>query len=239
MFFFIVGCNQSSVGFSQETPEEWYKRLIESKKLDGQKSFPHNLIFVEKLPKNGPAKFKKDIDQSEFDGSGFFRIVSAKSVEWNFILNKKRYSKAEPQSIIFRNTEADTIIDTGNKWTMFHKSAPGKPLIVLGEPENESVTSMQSFLIDKLGWDGVILDVKKNMVLVGSTAEILSQPEIQALAIEDSAQKLFINAKDRKGAGLLSLQKFSNGLGIFDVVFLGKGKNSIQPGTKLIIERKK
>jgi hypothetical protein len=93
-------------------------------------------------------------------------------------------------------------------------------------------------LLTLFAYDGVILDVAENYVLVGSTSKILGQPNVQAMALKDSSTKISMKKVPREGAGLLSLVDVSGSYAVFEITLLGRGLSKLPVGTKVIIEKK-
>jgi hypothetical protein len=235
-FLIFLCCITGSSAFSQDDPDKWFKSL---KKSSFTKSvFPMGVVFVKSLPKKGEVEYEPNIDVAGFNKLGFIQFSNWLNADWNYKLNKKKFARRPASKLIYKFSKANTIIETDEGWRINHISNR-KPLAKMSKPDDMSPKTLSDWFVKGMGWDGVVLAQRGETVLVGSTKSILSQPEIQALAIDESASKFIVPQKERKGSGLLSLQKISGGLGIFDIVFLGKGKKNIPIGTKLIIERKK
>jgi hypothetical protein len=223
----------------QTDPESWYKQLVEKNNGQFPGVFPAAFVMVKKLPAKGEVEYLGNVDAAAFNKLGFFKIANWRNADWNFKLNRAKFEKLDARKVIYDLTGANTIVAAEKKRWKFYQGTSKKPLATIKAPKSDKAAVVSEWLIDGLGWDGVVLDQKGDELLVGSTSKILAQPEIQALAIANSEKKFLVTAKERKGSGLLSLQKISGGLGVFDVVFLGAGIKKLAPGTKLIIEKKK
>ncbi|MEY4631617.1 MAG: hypothetical protein RIQ81_1737 [Pseudomonadota bacterium] len=101
-----------------------------------------------------------------------------------------------------------------------------------------SPASLVQWTFQSLGYDGVILAVKGSYVLAGGPATILKGDKIQALAIRGSEKSMALLTNKRSGAGLLELEKSSDGYAIFRILALAKDAKELLVGTKLTIQKK-
>jgi len=209
---------------------------------DAPTSYPHVMAFVTDLPAKGMPKFL-DIDHAAFNALGYFQVPDQVSVAWDMKLNHDAISKLNPFQVVLRLTQADTVVLAPPKgdWQFLRPGKHGERQVIakVKPPQSTKPEDVVAWLSTTLGWDGVVLAQKGDFLLVGSTTQILSTAQVQALAVSNSSTKFLLKQDERKGAGLLSLSETKGGIGIFDIVFLGAGIKALPVGTKLIIEKKK
>ena len=201
---------------------------------------PNRVAFVIDIPKKGVPQFLL-FDAKKFNQLGFFQTVNAAAIAWDLKLNKRSFTDREGFDVAVTLSRADLIVHAPKvgDWSVFlAKGDRKKPVAKGAPPVGNKEDDLAAWLTTILGWDGVVLEQRGHQLLVGSTSRILSQPQLQALAVEGSASKIGLNQNERKGSGLLSLIYAKAGIGVFDIVFLGQGVKEIPVGTKLVIEKK-
>ena len=102
---------------------------------------------------------------------------------------------------------------------------------------NKSLDARRLFdrLLTTLGYDGVVLDIKGDYLLVGTFDARLKRPDLQGLLIKNSAESISIQSKSAsEGAALLSLVANYGGYAVFKSII---GADSVQLGQKILIER--
>lgn len=207
-------------------------------------AFPHVIAFVSKLPEKGKGlpEFLK-LDDAAFNKLTYFQSINVLNAEWDVKLNADSFGDKDAMAVVLDVTKADTVVLAPEKgdWKIMRSGAGGKrqTLATAKKPKSTAPADVAAWLPTALGWDGVVIDQKGDFLLVGSTAAILATPQIQALAVSNSTDKFSLKANERGGAGLLSLSENKDGVGVFDIVFLGQGVTALPTGTKLIIEKKK
>ncbi|MBM4250886.1 MAG: hypothetical protein FJ146_02850 [Deltaproteobacteria bacterium] len=209
---------------------------------------PRSVIFVKNLneltskdPK-APKQIKfMQVDFEGFNGKSNLIAVNGVSAEWNMKLNKRKYASMDRLVTVFASSGADLVViapDAG-EWQGFRlEASKAVQIFATPAPKITSNEDLVAWTFEALGWDGIVLDQKGDQVLIGSTLRSLDIPQVQALAVNDSAAKFNLKSNERAGAGLLSLREARGPYGIFDIVFLGQGVTVIPPGTKLVIEKK-
>ena len=210
---------------------------------DAAGSIPRQLAILRTLPKKA-GKFPEflPIDKAKFDSLSYLRVANFASSDWDFKLNSSRLTKVDPFDAVVQITGADTLILAPEKgdWKILRKVDDETTVIYSGKgPASVTPEAIIGWLFSSFNWDGVVLAQTSDFVLVGSSTAALAQPQIQALAVSNSEDKLLLSAAERKGSGLLSLSENSGGFGVFDIVVLGQGVTKIMPGTKVILEKKK
>ena len=204
---------------------------------------PRQLAILRTLPKLA-GKFPEflPIDKAKFDSLSYLRVADFASSDWDFKLNVSKLKKVDPFDAVIQITGADTVIlapEQGD-WKILRKVEDEATVVHSGKgPASLTPDAIISWLFSSFNWDGVVLAQTSDYLLVGSSTAALAQPQIQALAVSNSEDKLRLSAAERKGSGLLSLSENSGGFGVFDIVVLGQGVTKIMPGTKVILEKKK
>jgi hypothetical protein len=228
----------SPIGPDQNIDSDKVKWIAEV--LPKAEVLPRRIAFVTELPTKGVPQFLT-LDAARFNQQGYFQTVDAASISWDLKLNKKSFESRDSFAVALALTKADAIVFAPKKgeWTIHSAIGGRNSIIVRGPaPPGTKEENLIAWLTSILGWDGVVLGRKDQQLIVGSTKAILSQPQLQALAVDGSVSKLALSQTERVGSGLLSLTYSKDGIGIFDIVFLGKGVKDIPIGTKLIIEKK-
>lgn len=205
--------------------------------------FPKNLVVLTAMPEKGKGAPKfLSIDTKVFNALSFVQAVDVASADWDIKLNKSKYEAMDAFETVVQLTKAEMVISApaSGDWEVFDARG-GKKTSIKKAPAAKGTTPQDivTWLFTTLNWDGVVLEQKGDFLLVGAQAQAISSPQIQALAVDNSANKLLLTAAERKGAGLLSLSQAKGGVAVFDVVFLGQGVKALPAGTKLIIEKKK
>lgn len=207
-------------------------------------AFPHLLALVTSLPEKGKGQAQfMDIDVAAFNKLSYVQLPDLVSADWDLKLNKDRFNDVDSLDAVLQVTKADTVLLAPEKgeWKFLRSDKSGKREVLMSAkgPKSTKPKDIVAWILQTLGWDGVVLDQHGDFLLVGSTALVLGAGQIQALAVGDSTAKFTLKANERKGAGLLSLSENKGGLAVFDIVFLGQGVTALPTGTKLIIEKKK
>ena len=228
--------------FAADAPKaaDWSKRFVASASK-GEGQFPLIILAVKSLGGSGNPVVL-DMNQAELAKNTYFNTADVKNLEWDFRLNSKDDSELRDLGFLQKVSAADTLlIEMGEgKWGVRFKGKIEADNIDAEFKMNPKADAgdAAAVLLKLFGYDGVILDVVENYVLVGSTSKILSQPNLQAMALADSSEKISMKKVARDGSGLLSLVDISGGYAVFDITRLGKGMSKLSTGTKVIIEKR-
>jgi hypothetical protein len=223
-------------------PQGWFAKAFAGKEDFDLSGFPHRLVFVTSLPVAGGTEAPGflALDFAAFNRLGFFQAVDTTSAAWDYKLNPQ-FAEQDALTVIMGLVDADTVVvaSADGPWQLVRPAGKRKREVLasVDGPGDAKAESIYEWLPTALGWDGVVLAQRGEHLLVASSRKLLDTPEVQALAVEDSADK-FALPEDRKGTGLLSLSRADGGIGVFDIVFLAQGITTLAPGTKLLIERK-
>ncbi len=153
----------------------------------------------------------------------------------------KRWTKKETLSLadFLKSGWAPPLILSQNKEGLFLLSSPDftprKMQASLREAHNSQTLFSEVFRI--LGYDGVILDRKQKLFLVGSSSELLRSKDIQALALANTEDKIHLSGQRKTGAALLSLREAQGAFAMLEIVLEDKDTSEIKIGTKLLIQK--
>jgi len=228
--------------FAAEVPvaTNWVSEYLSAPKPK-EGTFVQRIVAVRPLPEKGMPQFS-DINRAVLAESTYFQTVDPRNFQWDLRLNSKDDSELRDFGFLQKVSDADTLlIQHGDgKWGVRFKGRSSDADFETEfkmNPKGEAKDAATA-LFPLLGYDGVILDTSGPFVLVGSTAKTLGQPNIQAMALVDSSEKLSLKNDSREGAGLLSLVNVSGGFAVFEITLLGRGLKKLPVGTKVIIEKK-
>lgn len=141
---------------------------------------------------------------------------------------------------VFAMTGADSVVYTVPEG-LYMSSSDGKSSVQINSKQKDGKFNTRDFaesIITSLGYDGVVLAVKEDFALVGSTENRLKRLNLQGLALADSHKKWSLAKLRKKGATLLSLVNASGPYGVFRIVVGDKDKEVLQVGSKIILESK-
>ena len=204
--------------------------------------FPLRLVFLLSLSeKAGDLPDFLPLNRAAFEKLSYLRLVDSADAAWDFKLNRSKFIKADPFDAVLQSTRADTVVVAPKKgpWKLLRKVKGEKTEVFAGKgPANVTPEGIVDWLFAVFNWDGIVLAQRPDYLLVGAKSKLLKTAEIQALAVTDSQGKFILAADERKGSGLVSLGETRDGIGVFDIVILGKGVKMIAPGTKVIMEKK-
>jgi hypothetical protein len=173
-------------------------------------------------------------------------FANGRNLSWDIKLNPPPSGRSlTPAENAFRVGDLDTVLVTppeGN-WRVLRLTKDSTVEQVADfTPPQKSVKKMNAgdlsqWLFSVFNYDGVVLDQRGRWVLVGAAASRLKETGVQALALKNSEEKIFLDAGERSGLGILSLVSIGGGFGLFEIVLLENDASQLVPGTKLIIEK--
>jgi hypothetical protein len=241
ILFTIISCISSPV-FASEAPDAatWVKEYLSAEKPT-EGVFVERIVAVKALPEKGIPEFP-ELKRSVLAEATYFQTVDLKNFMWDLRINSKDDSELRDFGFIQKISAADTLlIENGEgKWGVRFKGkneSQNFDTEFKMNPKGEAKDAATA-LFPLFGYDGIILDTQGTYVLIGSTAKILRQPNVQAMALADSSEKVSLKNVAREGAGLLNLVSVSGGFAVFEITLLGRGLKKLPVGTKVIIERK-
>ncbi len=190
--------------------------------------------------------------QIEFDqgerGESFFRAATDENALAFRALNQGWTPKARKDSCCTQEdwqmtailTGADTIfyLHPGGKIEIWRlKNGKWAKVALLSSYEGKNATELMEAARKRLGYDGYVLDMRDDLLLVASLQSARLKEGIQALTLTGTENQLVLKATKRSGSGLVEMVGEPwQGAAVFKVLL--KGDRAIVPGTKLIFETK-
>lgn len=188
-----------------------------------------------------------EFDQGE-RGETFFRAATDENAQAFRALNQGWAPKARKDSCCTQEDWQMTAILTGAD-TIFHLHPGGKieiwrpkkdkwvKVALLSSYEGKNATELMEAARKRLGYDGYVLDMRDDLLLVASLQSARLKAGIQALTLTGTEEQLVLKATKRSGSGLVEMVGEPwQGAAVFKVLL--KGERAIVPGTKLIFETK-
>ncbi|MGE0175261.1 MAG: hypothetical protein AB7T49_20930 [Oligoflexales bacterium] len=223
-------------------PDAWFKKWRDTKSKSG--IFPHRIMVLRSLKQGAQPKFMEIDKLPDF---GFIEPTAPEQVETFLLLNErppnlepleeqKNITPADWVGMLFEVSGGDTIAYyDGAKWN-FQGVVKGKPrsFFAIKGPEFVTFSEFYDFMAKSIGYDGVVLDVDGQNLLIGSFTPLIKE-NTQALVIQNSAGRFRLKGKNKEGAALVELVKKGTTASVFKVLLKGKTKTRL--GSKLIIEK--
>jgi hypothetical protein len=98
-----------------------------------------------------------------------------------------------------------------------------------------NVRNMFEKMFTALGYDGIVLDIKGDFLLIGTLDSKIKNPETQGLVIKNSAERVVIaEGGAKQGSSLIGLIDQYGGYAVFKVLVFSKSK-TVKVGQKVII----
>jgi hypothetical protein len=240
---------------SAPSAAEWFRTI---KSLPNEKNrWIHRIAFIEKI--EGTTVSFLSIDRKKFEKDTFFELISPDEASYQEKLNKplplpsylvdlmkirpnqldSKKSFTRPEDYfqeLFQNTYVDLIIYGGKsdkRWTFYTQKANKKfnREFTIKAPDDFTETTIKSWLLDKIGYSGIILATKKNYLLVAAYKKL--KKDANGLIIGDSSGTLRIKGSKIKGDGLLRLVHSDENICVFEIL-IAPAKQVVK-GTKLIL----
>lgn len=235
--------------FAETKIEAWIKSARQEFYSNEEASYPRMILLTAGFEKEKPMPIK--VDKKKFESIGFLKLADFDSLQFTYKLNDDvlngskttlKTSTSEAFALFKELSGADSVLlaeGSPEEWRFYKDKKNGE----VGEYNNEEKIlegseeeAIYNWLFKTLGYDGIVVDVKGEYVLVASASHLLSEGGIQAMIIGDSEDKDVTSLSEREGSGLLKLVKSSGPYAIFKVVFMGKGNKKIARYSKVIIE---
>ena len=203
---------QGALGAALPSPMAWYDDLMQKGPTAG--AYVHRLLIVEKVA-NGHVK-TRGIDAKELKTNSYFDVMDARETEYRYTFNllpgtpvAQKQDKRPMEQIfaeIFATTYADTIIYApldDERWSIYRPESQdtAKREFIVKGPVQDNVAAISKWLVEKLGYSGIVLDRKDEYILV-ATYKQLNEADAAMLVI-DSADQLRVKKSQMNGGALL------------------------------------
>jgi hypothetical protein len=242
------GLAQMSYGAGKDTRvpsiQAWLKDIEESRarELIG---LPFQLLVVASNPKKGGSQEFLKLPPRSGAVLGFFKIRAGQEAETAFRMNSFSVAEEAKQPDIgslspedlgrFADANAIAYLGDGDDEARL-VLLPGRGTVLeltVAPPAKTDGAALSAWFCAQLGYDGVVLGQRDNLVLVVSHRGSWSRG-LQGLALVDTAAAPVVAADKRHGNALLELVSAARNFGVFRVVFAEGGE--IAPGTKVAFE---
>ncbi len=203
-----------------------------------RRNIPHRVLILESLRHSSAGAVKVvplDFNSDMCGQVSFLSCVNGADFAYGLKINKL------PQ--VIKDTEfakfsgAGGLIYSDGEGVVF-ANADGKEVITIKDAPKltQKLDARRLFdrLLASLGYDGIVLDIKGDYLLVGTFDARLKKRDLQGLLIKRSADSLVINSKTSKeGGALLSLVGYYGGYAVFKSII---GGDAVKLGQKVLIE---
>ncbi len=178
----------------------------------------------------------------------FFKNISKNVVNLNIDFNKKSFSKGIKSQLRnhLRINSSTYLISLGDKSeaTIYGLPRNSKKVVTIAKsplPESDP----ESWLSEKIGFDAIVEKAKPGKVKAFLISPSKTSTGSNAILVQNSEKKISLQVVDdsfkiqesKEGFGLLVLSSIKGSTGIFKIVYLKKGIETIPVGTKIRIER--
>ena len=209
-------------------------------------SVPKQLALISKYQPSDQAHLVTDKKLSELS---FLKIVDASSIDWSFKINRfKVPEKADPdvdltKKRLFYLSEADLLVFAPSlaggfsllhgsaDWQLSLKGAAGAP-ISAHPPKGENEDGILNWILNTLGYNGVVLKVALPYVYIASYVSAL-KPEAQGVAFAASSAKNRLTADSSEISALMQLIESQEYVGKFEVLL--QKDSAIEVGDKVFL----
>jgi hypothetical protein len=234
----------------QLAPLTWYNEVMKKPAGDEKKASAiiQRIAFIQNVSKKGELQFLS-IDKNEFEKDTIAELIEPWEFSFSDVLNKTsarggEQEKEEPANVVqvaaalFQNTYADTVIHAPpNKkhWTVYraHPKDGAASALEIPAPasrKNPTAIDLKQWLIQNLGYGGVVFDRRDGRILVGSYKPLAASDN--AMLTHATEDQLRLQKSAAQGAALLKLISCEKSICIFEIL-LEKQKESAR-GVKVI-----
>ena len=228
------------VALCAQSAQSWYEQLLQKGLAGG--AFMHQILIVKEL-KDGHI-VSRDIDAEKFETGSFFELMEGRETEYRYLLNQRSeaiqdYHPAaqdEEKSLadVFRFTHADTIIlapESGERWSIFRRDekAGAKREFIVKGPAEAGAEEIKKWLIEKIGYSGIVLDHMDNFLLVALYHELTEGAS--AMLVQNSHEMLRIKKSQMAGSALLTRRDCHKSICVFEILI--ENKSRFPAGTKV------
>ena len=220
--------------------QSWYESLELKEPTAG--AFVHRILIVKDFHEGHLVSL--ELDSEKFTEGTYFDLIEGRETEAVFRLNRhsnetQDYHPAgdKPEEMFaaaFRFTHADTIIyaDPQNEHWVFYRPDPklgAKKEFIIKGPEQKDEQNVKKWLIEKLGYNGVLLAQQNNLLLVATYSDAATSKA--AMLVKDSDGILRVKKSQDAGSALLQRRDCYRNMCVFEIVI--KTKENYPIGTKV------
>ncbi len=213
-------------------------------KGDAFNKYPHevNICLLKKLDSKQGIKFGK-IEKTGFDQLGGLTYVDSQSLSWAMKINspdQTEYSKNESMlADLFLNTPCHVALETpsSGKWNIYfydkESKKPNKILSATPPKKKGSLRSIHHWLISKLGFQGIVIDINADELLVLADIRYL-KPTFQGIILSDSHDRLSFTRRIKTAAdALVEVVSVNGNLAVVKTVLSVDKNKAIPAGSKI------
>ena len=240
-YFLVLWASQGGLAFgveAQKAPDaKTWSETFDRSQLHRQ-NIPHRVLILESLKRSSSGAVKAvplDFNSDMCGQVAFISCVNGADFSYGLKINKVPQLIKDAELAKFAG--AGGLIYSDGDGVVF-ANAYGKDLITIKDAPklNKKLDARRLFdrLLASLGYDGIVLDIKGDYLLVGTFDARLKKRDLQGLLIKHSADSFSINSKKSKeGAALLSLVGYYGGFAVFKSII---GGDTVKLGQKVLIE---
>ncbi len=203
-----------------------------------RRTVPIRVLVLESLKRSSSGALKTVPLAFNSDMCGQVSFISCvNGADFSYGLKINKVPQTIKDAELAKVSGADALIYSDGESVVF-ANAYGKDLITIKDAPklNKKLDARRLFdrLLASLGYDGIVLDIKGDYLLVGTFDARLKKRDLQGLLIKHSADSFFIHSKKSKeGAALLSLVGYYGGYAVFKSII---GGDTVKLGQKVLIE---
>ena len=179
-----------------------------------------------------------EYDHNECAKSSFWTCASFKEARLAAQINQRAISLGVSGAAKMSRSDA-VVFALGNKVFFSNSDATMKLRLKIDVKDLGKIPLLNEAIIDALGYDGVVLDIKEGYLLVGSVRSKLEKEDAQGLLLASSSKAWSMKGAKRRGNGLVHLLEKSEGFAVFQEIIGDKTMEPPSIGSKLILESKK
>lgn len=202
---------------------------------------PSRVVIVKNFSENNEASgfpVFLEYDHNECAKSSFWTCASFKEARLAAQINQRASSLGVSGAAKMSRSDA-VVFALGNKVFFSNSDSTVKQQLKINVKDLAKIDLLNESIIDALGYDGVVLDIKEGYFLVGSVKSKLEKEDAQGLLLASSSKAWSMKGAKRKGNGLVHLVEKSEGFAVFQEIIGNKAMEPISIGSKLILESKK
>lgn len=226
-------------------PDLWAQKVISS---GDAKKIPwiRSLSIVESMEDKTVPTFVS-VNEAAFNKLGYLTLISADDARYTMLLNKQPISASEDDAVarnLFALLKTDAAIVTGgnsDQWQLVVLDAKNSKVKVVANgsapADATSPESIQKWTQKALGYDGIILAIQDDLILV-ITSVGQTQIARQAAVITDSAKASVVNPKSARAAAIIEKVASKGPYAIFKrILASSKGDSDVVPGGKILFNQ--